>query len=259
MSSEKTLSPEPVVTPVAPLAPAVHLPDGYSIQKGHLHLHGIDLAALTNYWMDRGGHDDTPLTIRYMPSVRERLQMARELFAEASRQTGYGGEVRIAYASKANPNRSVIHSAIGSGADYECTSRVDVWIIRYAIEQGWLSPDQLIIANGFKTSDYADALIGVAADGHPGVMPVFDSLDEIDHFAESVVPLNVGLRFRVPGRMERFGMNEEDLFAAADKIAQSSGLTLSLFHAIEVYPALHNPVYMESLEKAIEVFKRLRA
>jgi arginine decarboxylase len=235
------------------------LPDGYSVEDGRLHLHGLDLAALAEYWMTRAGQEDAPLTIRYMPSVRNKFFKAQEAFAQASRQTGYPAEVRLAYASKANPNHAVIHTAIGAGADYECSSRVDVSIVRYAIEQGWLSPDKLIIANGFKTPGYADALISVATDGYQGVTPVFDSIDEIPHFSGSGVTLNVGVRFHVPGHTDRFGMDEAQIFEAAQQIAESANLTLTLFHAIQTYPAIDNPEYMKSVDMALEVFKRLRA
>src|SRR4051794_17238582 len=62
-------------------------PQGYTVEGGHLHLHGIDLAALADYWLSRAGLDDAPLTIRYMPSVRLKLQAARDAFARASRRT----------------------------------------------------------------------------------------------------------------------------------------------------------------------------
>ncbi len=243
----------------APSSTPVILPDGYTVEEGRLHLHGLDLAALAEYWMTRAGQEDAPLTIRYMPSVRNKFFKAEEAFAQATRQTHYPGEVRLAYASKANPNHAVIRAAIGAGADYECSSRVDVSIVRYAIEQGWLGPDKLIIANGFKTPGYADALIAVATAGHKGVTPVFDSIDEVRHFSDSGVSLNVGVRFRVAGHSDRFGMDEAELFETAKRIAESSNLTLTLFHAIQTYPAIDNPEYLKSLDRAIEVFKRLRA
>src|SRR5689334_1161687 len=98
------------------------LPESYAIQEGHLHLHGFDLAALATYWLDYAGQHDAPLTIRYLPVIRDNLARAREAFVQASRDSGYAGEIRLAYASKANPNEAIIHAAIGSGADYECSS-----------------------------------------------------------------------------------------------------------------------------------------
>jgi arginine decarboxylase len=234
------------------------LPDGYTVEDGRLHLHGLDLAALSDYWMTRAGLEDAPLTIRYMPSVRMKFQKAQEAFAAAKSKTNYPGQVRMAYASKANPNHAVIQTVIGAGADYECSSRVDMWIVRYAIEQGWLTPDKLIVANGFKTPGYADALISVASDGFPGVTPVFDSLSEVQHFANSGVELNCGVRFRIGDRSDRFGMDETELFQAAERIAEADNLTLTLFHAIQLYPAVNNPEYIASLDKALVVFNKLR-
>ncbi len=234
------------------------IPDDYSIQGGHLHLHGFDLAALATYWLDHAAQDDAPLTIRYLPIIRAKLDKAREAFAQATRETGYEGEIRLAYASKANPNEAVIHAAIGSGADYECSSRADASIIRYAIERGWLTAQQRVFANGFKTSSYADALIALATEGFSGITPIFDAPCEIKYFADSGVQFNVGLRFRVPGRGERFGMSEAEMFEAAQLIANAPNLTLTTFHALQHYPAIGNPEHLTSLRNAFEVFKRLR-
>ncbi len=254
------MSTDPSAKPTGQSAPGPFaLPDGYTVEHASLHLHGLDLAALAEYWMSRAGQEDAPLTIRYMPSIRAKYARACEAFAQASRQTGYPAEVRLAYASKANPNRAVIHAVIGSGADYECSSRVDVWIVRYAIEQGWLGPDKLIIANGFKTPGYAQALTEVASNGHQGVTPVFDSPEEIAPFADSGIAMSVGVRFRLAGRSDRFGMDEADIVEAAERIAAAPNLTLTIFHAIQAYPAIDNPAYIASLDKAIEVFKLLQA
>jgi arginine decarboxylase len=247
-----------------PLAPLVAsnpttLPNDYTVEDGHLYLHGIDLAALADYWMDRAGLDDAPLTIRYLPDVRTKFLKARQTFDQVIQDNSYPATVRMAYASKANPNEAVIRAAICAGADYECSSRVDVTVVRYAIEHEWLPADRLIIANGFKTASYADALIGLASDGHKGVTPVFDSIGEVAQFVNSGVPMNVGLRYHVPGRSDQFGMADEELFEAAALIVEAPNLTLTLFHALQTYPALDNPLYFASVEKAMATFTRLRA
>ncbi|MCC7449457.1 MAG: hypothetical protein IT324_18705 [Anaerolineae bacterium] len=234
------------------------LPEYYSVEHNRLHLHGIDVAALADYWMTRAGQEDAPLTVRYLPVVRTKYRKALEAFAAASRITNYPALVRLAYASKANPNHAVIHAAIDAGADYECSSRVDVSIVRYAIEQGWLTPDRLIIANGFKTPGYADALIQVANEGYTGVTPVFDNAGEIAQFADSGVTMNVGLRYRVAGRSERFGMSDDEIFAAAEQIAGLPNLTLTLFHALQLSPSLGNPAYLPHLDKSVHMFLQLR-
>src|SRR5215467_2875889 len=110
---------------------------GYAIRDCELHLHDFNLAALARYWLNYAGLDDAPLTIRYLPAIRANFQQAHASFAAACRQTGYTGEMRLAYASKANPNEAVIRTALRAGADYECSSRVDVSIIRNARNKGW--------------------------------------------------------------------------------------------------------------------------
>jgi arginine decarboxylase len=237
----------------------VDLPTGYSVNGNHLHLGNLDLAALADEYLTRAGLEDAPLTIRYMPRVRENFRKAEEAFAAASRATGFAAKIELAFASKANPNRAMIHTVLDAGADYECSSRVDVTIIRHAIAQGWLTPDRLIIANGFKTPGYANELIALAREGHPGVIPVFDALEEAMYFAAHGVPMTVGVRYRVPGRGDRFGMEEPEMLEAANVIAEAPNLTLKLFHAIQQYPALNNPAHFEHLHNALKVFARLRA
>lgn len=239
--------------------PVIDLPTGYSVVNHRLHLGGYDLAALAEEYLSRAGLDDAPLTIRYMPRVRENFHKAEAAFAAAAHNTGFPSKIELAFASKANPNRAMIRAALTAGADYECSSRVDTTIIRYALAQGWLTPGRLIIANGFKTPGYADELIALARDGHQGVIPVFDAVEEAHYFAASGVPMDVGVRYRVPGRGDRFGMEEAEMFDAARIAAESPNLTLVLFHAIQQYPALNNPAHFEHLRQALSVFVRLRA
>jgi arginine decarboxylase len=70
--------------------------------------------------------------------------------------------------------------------------------------------------------------------------------------------LNIGLRYRVPGHRDRFGMDKAEIFEAARLIAEAPNLTLTTFHAIQQYPAIDNPEHMESLRKAFAVFQELR-
>lgn len=234
------------------------LPEGYSIRSGDLFLHDFNLAALARYWLDYAGFDDAPLTIRYLPNIRTNYARALSSFQEACRQTGYTGEMRVAYASKANPHEAVIRTALKAGADYECSSRMDGAIIRTAIDKGWLKPDRFILANGFKTARYANELISLASHSSKNITPIFDSINEIPQFAGSGIKISVGLRYRVPGHIERFGMEDEDIAEAARQIAAAPNLTLTTFHALQQYPALNNPEHMQSLERAYRVFQGLR-
>jgi len=236
----------------------IDLPNGYSVRENRLFQGDLDLMPMAEKYLDQAGLDDAPLTIRFMQRVRDNFRRAEAAFAAATRETGFPGTVELAFASKANPNRSMIHTVIGSGGDYECSSRGDITIIRYAIQQGWLTQKQLIIANGFKTPSYADALIELAKEDHMQVIPVFDSAEEAAYFAQAGVKLNVGVRYRVPGRGDRFGMEKGELLEAARIVSESPNLKLILFHAIQQYPAINNPEHLEHLRTALSVFMELR-
>ena len=82
------------------------LPTGLEVHQNTLLYHGIDLMALIEKPISVQGHYEmpaTPMYVRWLPALRENYQHLLHWFEVAKAYTGYSGNFRIAYASKANP------------------------------------------------------------------------------------------------------------------------------------------------------------
>src|SRR5690606_28986103 len=121
----------------------------------------------------------------------------------------------------------VIRTTLSAGAHHEMSSAVDVEIALEMIRRGLLTPDRMIVCNGFKPagSSYAVNLIRLRAK-HEQVIPVVEDLGELAPLIESNLPFTVGLRQKAYGphaseaemdaAYSRFGLDMDDLWKAAD-------------------------------------------
>ncbi len=135
------------------------VPDSYRFnsyleaKNGRLFLEEIDLIRLMDDEEPEYGPNHplpSPLEIVYLPLIRRQIQEMNKIFKEAIAEVKYNGRFIYTYASKANAAEEVIRTALGAGAHHEMSSTVDVDIARLMIKRGLLSPDRLIICNGFK-------------------------------------------------------------------------------------------------------------
>lgn len=237
-------------------------PPGYEIHKGHLIQRGLDMFALaTNpVWVDgRLERPATPMYVRRVAMLRENYAMLRGWFEAAKRKVGYPGDALVAYASKANPSEPVVRTLLQAGAAYECSSASDVQIVRRAAAQGWLDRGRQIFANGFKIPAYASGLIRLRTEGFENILPIFDDLEEIEPFAASGLPFEVGLRSRTDSdALNRFGMSMDDLFTAAERIAASGNLHLTTYHAMQTVSAGRGLQYQVALMHSLRRYAELR-
>jgi arginine decarboxylase len=211
----------------------------------------------------------SPLEIVYLPRIRQKIASLKQIFEDAIRKTGYAGQFLYAYPSKANMADEVVRTVLKTGVHYEISSAMDVDIVRLMMARGLLTPEQMVICNGFKPAGmaYADRIIGLKRE-HSRVIPVIDDLAEIEPLAHSRLPFEVGLRQKSYGphkseaQMEsadsRFGMNPEDLWRAAEIIAAAPNLTLKLYHALVGSQIVGEADFITRLVPAIEDYARMR-
>ena len=239
--------------------------------NGHLHLDGLDLAQI---FLDEApqGFEKTmpsPLEIVYLPLIRRQIQKMNQVFADVIAEVDYAGEFHYTYASKANAAEEVIRTTLGAGAHHEMSSTVDVDIARIMIDRGLLTPDRMIVANGFKgpKSLYARNLLQLRL-LHENLTPVIEDLDEISLFLSSGETFNVGLRQKSYGPNEtqaemdqansRFGLNTKDMWKAADYIAAAPNLNLTMYQYMVGSQLTDIPSFISWLKPGIELFARLR-
>ncbi len=254
------------------------VPDGYEFndylmaKDGRLLMDGLDLAQLLS---DYGSNQRTgtflpsPLEIVYMPLIRRQIERMRGHFAQAARETGYKGRFLYAYASKANAAEEVVRTTLKAGAHHEMSSTIDVDIARIMVDRGLLSPDRLLICNGFKTagSAYMENILRIK-DEHEHVIPVLEEMGELAPLLASGKPFDVGLRQKTYGRnrtkeeMEavnsRFGLNTAEIWKTAGYIDAAPNLQLRLYHAMVGSQMPDEAAFVDYLRPGMEIYAQLR-
>lgn len=254
------------------------IPDGHRfndylhVKNGRLHLEDIDLTQLLLDGHVGPGIEQalpSPLEIVYLPLIRRQIAEMERYFATAIEDTGYNGRFHYAYASKANAAEEVIRTTLAAGAHHEMSSTVDVDIARLMIQKGALTPDRMILCNGFKAAGTAYAAnILQLRQQHEQLIPIIENMDEIAPLLESGFQFNVGLRQKSygPNKTEdemdaansRFGMDIDTIWKAADYIAAAPNLTLKVYHAMVGSQILEEEEFISWLKPGIELFARLR-
>ncbi len=254
------------------------VPDGHTFnsyltaENGRLHMAGFDLAQL---FKDAATHNDvgrqfeSPLEIVYLPLIRRQIAFMRRTFAEAMAELNYEGDFYYTYASKANAAEEVVRTTLGAGAHHEMSSTIDVDIARLMSERGVLTPERLVICNGFKPtgSAYAANILELRQ-RHEKIIPVLEDLNELATFVESPQRFSVGLRQKSYGahadlqEMEqansRFGMSLDDIWKMADYIAAAPNLELKLYHAMVGSQIVDREAFVHWLAPPMEIYARLR-
>lgn len=239
-----------------------------SAENGRLHLADFDLMTL----FEDSAKTPTmpsPLEVVYLPLIGRRIEAMRQIFADVIDEIGYSGKFHYAYASKANAAEEVVRTTLGAGAHHEMSSTIDVEIGRLMVRRGLLTPERMVICNGFKPSgsEYADNIIRFKQE-HANLIPVIEDLSEIPPLIASQLPFDVGIRQKCYGKHEniydmddansRFGMHLDDIWRAADYIEASPNLTLKLYHAMVGSQILRREDFVDWLEPPIEIFAKLR-
>jgi len=255
------------------------VPDNYqfndylSTRNGHLFMEELDLVQLFVGGNGPGLALDrtlpSPLEIVYLPMIRRKIEQMRQIFAEVIDEIDYAGRFYYTYASKANAAEEVVRTTLSAGAHHEMSSTVDVDIVRLMIKRGLLTPERLVICNGFKAAGtlYADNIVKLRQE-HRHVIPVIEDLSEIAPLLNSGLDFKVGLRQKtyghhtsieeMDGANSRFGLDLESMWKAADYINAAPNLKLVLYHAMVGSQILDGEAFVTWLKPGIETYARLR-
>lgn len=144
----------------------------------------------------------TPLVIRFSDILADRLRLLHEAFARAIAENGYRGSYRAVYPIKVNQQRPVVEEVYRDGAPYgfglEVGSKPEllaVMAITAGDDQG-----RPIICNGFKDSEYIEAVILATKLGR-NIIPVVEKYSElrliIQHAERYGVEPRIGVRVKL--------------------------------------------------------------
>lgn len=251
------------------------VPEGHRFNRylqarhGRLYLDGLDLTSLFTAETPAPHSLPSPLEIVYLPLIRQQIGAMNQMFAEVIQEVGYDGRFYYTYASKANAAEEVIRTTLGAGAHHEMSSTVDVDIAKIMIRRGVLSPDRLIVCNGFKTagSQYAANILQLRQIHH-NLIPVIEDMGELSPLLTSGHPFEVGLRMKSYGHHadetemraanSRFGLSLDDIWKAADYIAAAPNLKLVMYHNMVGSQITDPEAFVNWLKPGIEVYARLR-
>jgi arginine decarboxylase len=241
-------------------------------QDGRLYLDDLDLTQL--FLADH--HDQgfsrtvpSPLEVVYLPLISRRIEEMRQIFSEVIEDIDYQGQFLYAYASKANAAEEIIRTTLKAGVHHEMSSTVDVEIARIMRGRGLLTPEQLVICNGFKSAstDYAANIIRFKAE-HDQLIPVIEDLSELPSLIKSELPFDVGIRQKsygphqdeaeMDGYNSRFGLDLDKLWKAAEYISAAPNLRLLLYHAMVGSQITSEGDFVQWLTPPMEIFARLR-
>lgn len=240
--------------------------------NGRLHMDGLDLPQLMlGDGIDQGLGKTmpSPLEIVYLPIIRRQIVQMKSIFSVAIEDVGYDGQFHYAYASKANAAEEVIRTTLAAGAHHEMSSTVDVDIARLMLGRGLLTPDKMVICNGFKPpgTEYASNILRFGQE-HPNVIPVIEDLAELPPLIDSGQPFDVGLRQKSYGKHQdeeemnrynsRFGLDLETIWKAAEYIKAAPNLELTLYHAMVGSQIVDEQDFVTRLTPPMEVYARLR-
>lgn len=240
-------------------------------QNGRLFLKNLDLAQLmldSTQLPDLSTKLTSPLEVVYLPIIRRQVNKMRQIFAEVSQEVGYTGAFHYAYASKANAAEEVIRTTLSAGAHHEMSSTIDVDIARYMIAHGLLTPDRMVICNGFKPAGslYAHNILQLKQQ-HPNLIPVLEDLTELTPLITAPHTFDVGLRQKSYGAHDnqaemdqansRFGLDLDSLWRAADYIHAAPNLNLKLHHVMVGSQLTDYEAFVHWLKPGMEVYAQL--
>ncbi|PID85780.1 MAG: arginine decarboxylase [Chloroflexi bacterium] len=240
-------------------------------KNGRLHFEDLDLANLFLEGSQQGFTRTmpSPLEIVYLPLIRRKIRFMKQIFAAAQAEIGYNGRFHYTYASKANAAEEVIRTTLTAGAHHEMSSTIDIDIARIMIKRGQLTPERMIICNGFKPSGspYATNILSLKNE-HDNLIPIIEDLAEIPDLRNSPHHFDVGLRAKSYGpntnRQEmdaansRFGLHSQNLWEAADYIQAAPNLNLKIFHNMVGSQLTDQEAFVSYLKPGIELYAQLR-
>jgi len=251
------------------------IPNGYRFNEylhaknGRLYLENLDLAALFTAESDVEKFLPSPLEIVYLPLIQQKIKYMKQVFSDVIDETGYEGRFHYTYASKANAAEEVIRTTLSAGAHHEMSSTIDVDIAKIMINRGLLTPDRMIVCNGFKGagSQYAANILQLRQ-LHDNLIPVIEDLGEMSPLISLGHQFKVGLRMKSYGRNltegemdkanSRFGFDMKTIWKAADYVAAAPNLKLLMYHNMVGSQLDDIEEFISRLKPGIEIYARLR-
>ncbi|UXX79748.1 arginine decarboxylase [Reichenbachiella carrageenanivorans] len=160
----------------------------FEVKNKNLSFNGVDLMEVIK-------EHGTPLKLTYLPKISEKIQSAKQIFAQAIQKKKYNGSYTYCYCTKSNHFSFVMEEALKNDIHIETSSAYDINIVETLFEKGLITKDTYIICNGYKRPHYLEKIASLLNAGFKNCLPILDNLMELDYYDEHVKqPFKMGMR-----------------------------------------------------------------
>ena len=234
--------------------------EGFDLQDGYLTFHGVSL----KYLIEKYG---SPFKLVYLPSVRNQIQKARNLFNRAIENNAYKGKYQYSYCTKCNHFYYIINEALSQQVHLETSSSFDIDLILNLFAEKKLDRNRVIIHNGYKPDEYLQKIISLQRSGFQHSITILDSLKELDRITKINTDgkIKIGLRMAIneqaqsPYQTSRLGIRSSEMMDFFRKNIKGNELVeLKMFHFFVDSGIEDTPYYWEEFQKALKLYTDLK-
>lgn len=232
----------------------------FEVKGDHLHFNGIDLMSLIE-------EHGSPIKISYLPKIASQIIQAKDIFQKAMINHEYTSDYTYAYCTKSSHFHFVIEEVLRQWSQLEISSAYDLEIIRSLWITKKITPDIMIICNGYKSEQYVSDIISLRKEGFHNIVVVIDNANElkiIDKLVESG-SIKIGIRIATEEEpssdlyTSRLGISAKEVVRLyEDCIRSNPKFHLMLVHFFMNSKIKDTAYYRSELSRLVEVYADMR-
>jgi arginine decarboxylase len=208
----------------------------------------------------------TPLRLTYLPTIGEKIDLARQCFQKALREHKYTGVYEYFYCTKSNHFSYVIDKVVGKGVNLETSSAYDIEIIELLLSRNVLRKESCtVLCNGYKDERYIRNIGRLKSNG-VNVVPIIDNMAEIYQLDEVIEgPCDIGIRIAAEEAPKfefytsRLGIGYKDIIPFYMRnVSKQRKFKLKLMHFFINTGISDSAYYWNELGKCVNVYCDLK-
>ena len=232
--------------------------EGFKVEDNQLFFNGVALKDIIEKY-------GTPLKLTYLPKISSQIKKTKASFNRVMKELKYPGKYFYCYCTKSSHFSYVLEEALKNNIHLETSFGTDIDIVRKVHAKGWITKENYIICNGYKTRQYTNKISKLINDGF-NVIPVLDSKVEIEQYQKTVKgECNIGIRIASEEEptfqfyTSRLGIRWKDILEFyVQRIHNSKKFKLKMLHFFINTGIKDDAYYWSELNKAVNVYCQLK-
>lgn len=234
--------------------------NGFDLLNGTLSFNDVDLVHLIEKY-------GTPFRLTYLPSIKNKIKIARDLFNDAIEQHNYSGKYEFCYCTKCCHFNHVVSKALKENVSLETSSSFDIDLIESLHGKGKLDKNKIIVHNGYKTDAYIRKIGRLINNGFTNSISVLDNMRELEKLKtiDTDKKIKIGIRICIEEDPQaayytsRMGINKREILDfIQDKIAGDDRFELEMVHFFVDSGITDNMYYWNEFKKAVSLFTSIK-